>query len=112
MGRLFLTFSLLLSCALQAAAQFPPTPEDVKVVQSKFHAGINISYKEVYHFHFLPFSFAKLFSIATVKPCYQPRSLRYERRKLKLKYDHSPNCVRLPLVSARFLATFILRPTP
>lgn len=30
-----------------AAAQFPPTPEGVKVLKSKFHQNVTISYKEV-----------------------------------------------------------------
>lgn len=29
------------------AGQFPPTPEGQKVVQSKHHEGVKISYKEV-----------------------------------------------------------------
>lgn len=33
--------------ASSAVAQFPPKPEDVKTVKSKFHHGIEISYKEV-----------------------------------------------------------------
>ncbi|KAI4717572.1 alpha/beta-hydrolase [Aureobasidium sp. EXF-10727] len=42
--------SALLSSALlasSAVAQFPPKPEDVKTVKSKFHHGIEISYKQV-----------------------------------------------------------------
>jgi hypothetical protein len=42
--------SVLLSGAFlasSAVAQFPPKPEDVKTVKSKFHQGIEISYKEV-----------------------------------------------------------------
>lgn len=30
-----------------ARAQFPPTPEDVTVLKSKFGDGVTISYKEV-----------------------------------------------------------------
>lgn len=30
-----------------AAAQFPPTPEGVKVIKSKFHENVTISFKEV-----------------------------------------------------------------
>lgn len=30
-----------------AAAQFPPTPEGVKVLKSKFHENVTISFKEV-----------------------------------------------------------------
>ena len=30
-------------------AQFPPSPEGVKILKSKFHHGIEISYKEVKH---------------------------------------------------------------
>lgn len=33
--------------ASSAVAQFPPKPEHVKTVKSKFHQGIEISYKEV-----------------------------------------------------------------
>jgi len=33
--------------AASAVAQFPPKPEHVKTVKSKFHQGIEISYKEV-----------------------------------------------------------------
>lgn len=29
-----------------ATAQFPPTPEGVKELQSKFHPGVKVSYKE------------------------------------------------------------------
>ncbi|THZ79123.1 alpha/beta-hydrolase [Aureobasidium pullulans] len=41
--------ALLLGALLasSAVAQFPPKPEDVKTVKSKFHQGIEISYKEV-----------------------------------------------------------------
>jgi carboxypeptidase D len=36
------------SLAAAAAAQyFPPTPEGLKVVESKHHKGVKISYKEV-----------------------------------------------------------------
>jgi hypothetical protein len=55
MGRLW--DSRLLSCLLAAwsigqyvslvAGQFPPKPEGMKVVKSKFQDGITISYKEV-----------------------------------------------------------------
>lgn len=31
----------------QAAAQFPPTPEGVTVIKSKYNENITISYKEV-----------------------------------------------------------------
>ena len=34
-----------------AHAQFPPTPEGVTVVKSKFHEGVTISYKDVSHFN-------------------------------------------------------------
>lgn len=37
--------SLLLLASL-AAAQFPPKPEDVKVLKSKFHDGVTVSYKQ------------------------------------------------------------------
>jgi hypothetical protein len=38
------------SLAATAAAQyFPPTPEGLKVVESKHHKGVKISYKEVRH---------------------------------------------------------------
>lgn len=40
----------LLTCALApnfAHAQFPPTPEGLTVVDSKFKEGVKISYKEV-----------------------------------------------------------------
>lgn len=30
-----------------ATAQFPPTPEGIKVLKSKFHENVTISYKEV-----------------------------------------------------------------
>ena len=40
-----------------AEAQFPPKPEDVKVVQSKFHEGIKISYKEVSRSAFISLQF-------------------------------------------------------
>lgn len=30
-----------------AAAQFPPTPEGLTVLKSKFHENVTISYKEV-----------------------------------------------------------------
>ncbi|KAK2742341.1 hypothetical protein FQN57_005429 [Myotisia sp. PD_48] len=43
-----LQLSLALALALigLATAQFPPTPKNVKVVKSKFHEGVTISYKE------------------------------------------------------------------
>jgi hypothetical protein len=47
---MFFKNSALLSGALlasSAVAQFPPKPEDVKTVKSKFHQGVEISYKEV-----------------------------------------------------------------
>ena len=47
---MLLKTSALLSGAFLASfavAQFPPKPEDVKTVKSKFHQGIEISYKEV-----------------------------------------------------------------
>jgi hypothetical protein len=43
-----LSKSLLLgSLAGLAAAQFPPTPEGVRVIRSKFHENVTISFKEV-----------------------------------------------------------------
>ena len=30
-----------------AVCQFPPTPEGIKVLKSKFHENVTISYKEV-----------------------------------------------------------------
>ncbi|OLN88363.1 Carboxypeptidase S1-like protein A [Colletotrichum chlorophyti] len=41
-----LSTSLLLGVVGLAAAQFPPTPEGVKVLKSKFHQNITITYKE------------------------------------------------------------------
>lgn len=38
---------LLGSFAGLAAAQFPPKPEGVKVIKSKFHENVTISFKEV-----------------------------------------------------------------
>ena len=44
--RLSLLSSLIVSCLPNAFAQFPPEPEGVTVLKSKFHEGIKISYKE------------------------------------------------------------------
>lgn len=44
-----MTLKSLLVCALSAslvAAQFPPKPEGVKILKSKFHDGVTVSYKE------------------------------------------------------------------
>lgn len=43
-------FALIIGARLLARAnsQFPPTPEGVTVIKSKFHSDITISYKEVY----------------------------------------------------------------
>ena len=49
MELLNLAVFLLAICVFQCAAQFPRAPEGVKVVKSKFHEGISISYKEVYN---------------------------------------------------------------
>lgn len=38
---------LLSALAGLAAAQFPPKPEGVKIVKSKLHENVTISYKEV-----------------------------------------------------------------
>ncbi|KAI1912101.1 hypothetical protein LOZ61_003451 [Ophidiomyces ophidiicola] len=38
--------SLFLLAQIVAGKYFPPTPKDVKVVKSKFHEGVKISYKE------------------------------------------------------------------
>ena len=38
--------SLLLSAAGLAAAQFPPKPEGVKILKSKVHENVTISFKE------------------------------------------------------------------
>lgn len=41
--------SILLSgLAGFAAAQFPPEPEGLKVLKSKFHENVTITYKEVF----------------------------------------------------------------
>ena len=40
------TLALLLSIAPFTVGQFPPKPEGVKTLKSKFHEGITISYKE------------------------------------------------------------------
>jgi hypothetical protein len=56
----YLVGALLLALTTTAIAQFPPPPkrEHVKVVKSKFHPGIEISYKEVdvcgFFFSFFP----------------------------------------------------------
>lgn len=42
-------FLAVVSClfGLVSSQYFPPTPENVTVLQSKFHPGVTISYKEV-----------------------------------------------------------------
>lgn len=43
-----LYFPLMASLSYTALAQyFPPTPEDVITLKSKYHEGVKISYKEV-----------------------------------------------------------------
>ena len=49
-------WSFLALFAGYATAQFPPTPEGVKVLKSKFHEGIEISYKEVYELSSVTFA--------------------------------------------------------
>ena len=44
---MFTTAASVLGLAALAAAQFPPTPEGVKVLKSKIHDGVKITYKEV-----------------------------------------------------------------
>lgn len=41
-------FSLLALAAVPVLAQFPPKPEGVTTLKSKYHEGVKISYKEVY----------------------------------------------------------------
>ena len=41
------TVRLLVSFALVAAQYFPPVPEGITTIQSKFEDGISITYKEV-----------------------------------------------------------------
>jgi len=48
----------LLACA---NSQFPPTPEGVTVIKSKFHSDITISYKEVYLSHTSDLRYANKF---------------------------------------------------
>ena len=42
------TSATLLLHAARTVAQFPPTPENVTVLESKFGDGVAISYKEVH----------------------------------------------------------------
>lgn len=42
-------FSVLASLAALAVAQFPPAPEGVTVLKSKFDERVTITYKEVRH---------------------------------------------------------------
>lgn len=38
---------------LRTSAQFPPTPENITVLESRFGDGVSISYKEVLEIHFM-----------------------------------------------------------
>lgn len=44
---------LLGALAGLAAAQFPPAPEGVKVISSKFHENVTISFKEASGHYFI-----------------------------------------------------------
>ncbi len=46
-----LTTSLLLGLVGLTAAQFPPKPEGLTVLRSKFHENVTISFKEVSYLH-------------------------------------------------------------
>lgn len=64
---LALTFGVaLLRCAY---SQFPPTPENVTTIKSKFNSDITISYKEVCVFYAWELRLAnKIYSLEYAKP--------------------------------------------
>lgn len=47
MGRLWEVVLFVLSYVDLARAQFPPTPQDVRILNSRYEDGVYISYKEV-----------------------------------------------------------------